>query len=198
MVKIGIDFSVVSTGMCIEENGVYNFFWFPRKKSNKFPVSGKVFDIVKTVCEVNWYETTLASSDYSEGEKTKILDAKKLVEKIITNIPIGTELEIRIEGFSFGSKGQSMLDLVLFQGILRYELINGGYNVIFVPPKSLKKLFSGKGNASKDEMVNTFINLDINCSNVQKMQNIIQQDTRKTYKPYEDLVDAFALCIVDI
>jgi crossover junction endodeoxyribonuclease RuvC len=60
-----------------------------------------------------------------------------------------------IEGYSFGSRGQAILDLAEFGGILRREMIALGFNVIEISPSELKKFITGKGNANKTEMVAT-------------------------------------------
>ena len=58
-----------------------------------------------------------------------------------------------LEGFSFGSRGSAQLQLASLGGVFRYELFNGGYPFIVVPPTTLKKFFTGGGRASKEEVV---------------------------------------------
>lgn len=55
-----------------------------------------------------------------------------------------------VEGYSYGSKGQAMLDIAEFGGILRdYLLYNRGWEVIEIPPSTLKKFCTGSGNGDK-------------------------------------------------
>lgn len=60
---------------------------------------------------------------------------------------------ICIEGFSYGSKGQGVSIQYGLGWIIRYMLHNEGFEVIEVPPTSVKKFATGKGNISKDNMV---------------------------------------------
>lgn len=60
---------------------------------------------------------------------------------------------VAIEGFSFGSKGQGVSVQYGIGWIIRQELIRNGYKYIEVPPTSLKKFATGKGNTKKEDMV---------------------------------------------
>ncbi|MFJ8266794.1 hypothetical protein [Peribacillus asahii] len=60
---------------------------------------------------------------------------------------------ICIEGFSYGSKGQGVSTQYGIGWMIRAELIRNGYSYTDVPPTSLKKFASGKGNTKKEELV---------------------------------------------
>jgi crossover junction endodeoxyribonuclease RuvC len=60
---------------------------------------------------------------------------------------------ICIEGFSYGSKGKGVSTQYGIGWLIRAELIRNGYTYIDVPPTSVKKFATGKGNAKKDAMV---------------------------------------------
>ncbi len=60
---------------------------------------------------------------------------------------------IAIEGYAFGAKGRALFDLAEFGGVLRYNLWLGGHNYIDVPPSTVKKFATGRGNAKKDEIM---------------------------------------------
>jgi crossover junction endodeoxyribonuclease RuvC len=60
---------------------------------------------------------------------------------------------ICIEGFSYGSKGKGVSTQYGIGWLIRAELIRNGYTYIDVPPTSVKKFATGKGNTKKDEMV---------------------------------------------
>ncbi|MBU5214377.1 hypothetical protein [Heyndrickxia oleronia] len=60
---------------------------------------------------------------------------------------------ICIEGFSYGSKGKGVSTQYGFGWIIRTILIQNGYDYLEIPPTSLKKFATGKGNISKDAMV---------------------------------------------
>lgn len=60
---------------------------------------------------------------------------------------------IYIEGFSFGSKGQSVVDLGGLGWLVRHYLWARGITYVNVPPGVLKKYCTGKGNANKNDMI---------------------------------------------
>ena len=58
-----------------------------------------------------------------------------------------------LEGYSFGSKGRALFDIAELGGIIRMTLLDHEYPYVEVPPSSLKKFATGKGNAPKDLML---------------------------------------------
>lgn len=60
---------------------------------------------------------------------------------------------ITIEGFSYGSKGKGVSFQYGLGWIIRHMLLEKGFNYKEVPPTSVKKFATGKGNTKKDEMV---------------------------------------------
>lgn len=61
--------------------------------------------------------------------------------------------EVVIEGYSFGSRGRALFQLGELGGVIRYYLFLKGLSIKEIPPTSLKKATTGKGNAKKDEML---------------------------------------------
>lgn len=74
-----------------------------------------------------------------------------ITEQILSNIFEGDV--ICIEGFSYGSRGAGVSTQYGIGWLIRAELIRNGYTYIDVPPTSVKKFATGKGNTKKDEMV---------------------------------------------
>jgi crossover junction endodeoxyribonuclease RuvC len=58
-----------------------------------------------------------------------------------------------MEGYSFGSKGQSVISLGEVGGCVRLALYKESYKYIEVAPGVLKKFVTGKGNAQKNVML---------------------------------------------
>jgi Holliday junction resolvasome RuvABC endonuclease subunit len=56
---------------------------------------------------------------------------------------------VAIEGYSMGSKGSSFLSLAELGGIVRFAFWAGGLRWLDVPPSTLKRYATGKGNADK-------------------------------------------------
>lgn len=61
--------------------------------------------------------------------------------------------EVYIEGLSFGSRGSSMLESAGLHYIFRYELHRKETKFKIIPPTSLKKWATGKGQAKKELML---------------------------------------------
>lgn len=76
--------------------------------------------------------------------------------KYIDKIPVFPHY-ILIEGYSYASKGRGVLDIAEFGGVFRYRLINRYPNIelVEIPPANLKQFVTGKGNASKMDIVTT-------------------------------------------
>lgn len=62
-------------------------------------------------------------------------------------------LSIWYEGYSYGSKGQAVIDIGELGGYLRLLMWQGGYDFNLVPPTTLKKYATGKGNSAKNIML---------------------------------------------
>lgn len=74
----------------------------------------------------------------------------QLVSQWVNNLNTGL---VVIEGYSFGSRNSHAHALGELGGIVRHELLRMGYRWVDVPPSSLKKYATGKGNAGKEEML---------------------------------------------
>lgn len=62
------------------------------------------------------------------------------------------EFLLCIEGFSYNSKGKAVSTMYGIGWIIRLQLLKRGYKYIEIPPSSLKKFVSGKGNTKKDTL----------------------------------------------
>jgi hypothetical protein len=91
---------------------------------------------------------------------------------------------VYIEGYSMGSKGQ-VFHIAENTAILKHYFHRTGIEVIEVAPTTLKKFATGKGNATKDLMYETFVR-DTGIDLRTKLT-----PTRKLGSPVSDLVDAY-------
>ena len=57
---------------------------------------------------------------------------------------------VLIEGYSYGSKGRAVINIGELGGVVRLMLYERQLTYLEVPPTVVKKLATGKGNASKD------------------------------------------------
>lgn len=58
-----------------------------------------------------------------------------------------------LEGYSFGSRGRAVYDIGELGGVVRWTLFDSGVPFVDVPPSSLKKYATGRGNSPKDAMI---------------------------------------------
>jgi crossover junction endodeoxyribonuclease RuvC len=71
--------------------------------------------------------------------------------KYVANLP---RLEkVYIEGLSFGSKGQAMMQLAALHFLIRCYFFQRGSVYDVVPPTTVKKFVTGKGNSKKELML---------------------------------------------
>ena len=58
-----------------------------------------------------------------------------------------------IEGYSFGSKGAAVVNIGELGGVIRLAMFELNLPFVEIPPACLKKYATGKGNASKDDVL---------------------------------------------
>lgn len=206
MTYIGIDFSLNSPGLCIKNNNKYKFISFYNNKGrDPSKPTLKAFKIhkeleSKEILELITYNRKVSSKDFLTREREKLVDAKMLAGKIIKKIKSICNIKetiIILEGFSYGSKGNSFIDMIQYNTFLRYELFNVfKEDKIFIFQPSHVKKNAGKGNANKNYMLKAFQeNLfnDLNDNLFWKWCKGKSYPKNKIPKPIDDLVDSYFL-----
>jgi hypothetical protein len=205
MIKVGIDFSLTSPAICIYKNGEYSFISFfnddgknwRKSKSKSYRYHNELCDIIDIIP----YTREIDDSIYRNEQRTKMADALMIANLIIDRLKmfIDDEVIIGLEGFSYGSISSSTLDLAMYNSFLRMKLIeNFGTDCLnIISPTEGKKMLFGKGNAKKDDMIQSFIDNrlkdDILLNNdFWKYCNKHGVDFKQP-KPIDDLVDAYAI-----
>ncbi|CAH0186781.1 hypothetical protein [Peribacillus simplex] len=92
--------------------------------------------------------TALEIKTKVEEDPQRFMDIAAQIRRHILETDI-----IYIEGFSYGSKGRGVSTQYGIGWLIRVELLKNGYSYTDVPPTSLKKFASGKGNTKKDALV---------------------------------------------
>lgn len=161
MIYVGIDFSLVSPAMTIYKDGEYKYISFTAKKGKRHKDLAQFIDVIE-------YKHQTVKDDYVLGEQNKIVEAINLANLICDTLDeqlyiLGVEsaknsLKIAIEGFSYCSISNATLDLCEYQSILRAELVKryNAQNLFVFSPSAIKKNFTGKGNATKQQMIEEF------------------------------------------
>ena len=98
--------------------------------------------------------------------------------------------KVFIEGYSFGSKGQAVFQIAENCGILKYRLqLSPSILYDTVVPSVVKKFASGKGNADKQLMYDSFIK--------HTKQDLLKMfDMGKLNNPVTDIIDSYYIAKV--
>ena len=203
MIYVGIDFSINSTGVTILKDDKFIWLNFAAnvKYANKPFIQHNIIKDFKNV-HIESYERKVPKTSYSDEQEYKINNAYGIAQKIIEKIKNIAGKDDRIivafEGFSYGSKGRSFIDLIAYNSTLKSLLVTAGITEIKVySPSEIKKDFTGKGNCGKNKMFESFLNVDDkrlrkdaiwkHCSSLEIL------DGADPAKPFDDLVDSFAI-----
>lgn len=205
MIKIGIDFSLTSPAICVYKNGEYSFISFFNDGGKDWKKSkSKAYKYHNDLCEiidVIPYTRKIDDSIYRSEQKSKMADALMIANLIIDKLKevIDDEVIIGLEGFSYGSISSSTLDLAMYNSFLRMKLIeNFGSDCLnIISPTEGKKVLFGKGNAKKDDMIQSFIDNKLEDDALLKCALWQYCKTNgvdfKQPKPIDDLVDAYGI-----
>ncbi len=124
-IYMGIDQSLVGSGVTVFENSNEYYYLISSSKTD---------------------ETKAPSIDYTRR-------LMKIVEEIVEIIDKHKPTHICMEGMSYRSRSQTLFELGGLSHMLRLNFINKGVEFIIIPPKTLKKYFTGSGNADKLLMI---------------------------------------------
>ena len=208
MTIVSIDFSILYPGICICKD-FKEFKWLSVVNTKVKKADQVNFDyLLKNYPNIKIEKTTTIRKTHPEyhiTERVKLINYKELVSKIIDEIlkEVGDdEVIISIEGMSFGSKGNSLVDIAQSTGILRHELLtkvlkNNADRLFIFSPSELKNAIGCKGNAGKIDVINQFkadpIIEAAKSSDLAKAINsekwIVNGD--KIVSPIIDMVDAY-------
>ena len=94
--------------------------------------------------------------------------------------------KVYLEGYSYGSTGR-VFHIAENTGVLKYNLWDAEIPVEIIPPTTIKKFATGKGNANKQKMYESFVeenpSVDLRSSLTPRSSNVIS--------PVSDIVDAY-------
>jgi Holliday junction resolvasome RuvABC endonuclease subunit len=168
---IGVDYSLSSPGICISDKQTTDindcvFHYLTSRKKLTFPSSQFIGTLHK---------------DYLNSEERFDQISSWAINIIIKQKdPI-----VYLEGYAFGARGRALFQIAENSGLLKFKLYKLGIKFVLVEPTKAKKFFSGKGNASKAYMGDSFFkktNIDL--------EKILGTPTEN---PASDIVDSYAL-----
>lgn len=207
MIHIGIDFSLNSPAVCVKKHdGTYqfiSFFNFGDRdwESKKIP---KAFEVHRDLSDTNTiiaipYNRKVGSKDFLENQREKLIDGKNIADLIVNYLVTmyGTiGVKIALEGFSYGSTGNSFIDIVQYNTFLRSLMLDAysAKNIYIVQPSHVKKS-AGKGNANKHFMAKAFQDNVLNDDQLKKTKlwNWCKDKdfSEKIPKPIDDMIDSY-------
>lgn len=173
---VGIDYSLTSPAICITKDFIFEnskFFFLTNKKKYIGQMSKNIFGF-----EHKEYRTPIHRFSQISDWVFDIIKEK-----------ITTQQKVFIEGYSFGSKGQAIFQIAENCGILKYRLQEFNIDYETIVPSVVKKGATGKGNADKDLMYESF-SKETN-TNLKKIF-----DVEKIGNPISDIVDSFYIAKV--
>lgn len=208
MTRIGIDFSLNSPATCIRNSkgdyifiSFFNFgdrIWDDIKKMPKaFQVHQELIES-ETILGFPYYRDVKADS-FLIREREKLEDCKSIANLIVNALVsfFGvSNTHVSLEGFSYGSTGNSFIDIVQYNSFLRSLLLDayGSSNMSIFQPSHVKKT-AGKGNANKHYMIKAFqddVFNDKDLRNTKLWKYVQGKDfSTKIPKPLDDLVDSY-------
>ena len=199
-----IDFSLVSPALTNYDSTTqsYEFISFTACPSLKSYETSKKFQThrdIQPYTTIIPYTRNIDHTSYQTTEETKITDAINLTSLILDQINQFSPDFICIEGFSFCSKGASAIDLISYQSILRSKIKENNYPLIVVSPAQGKMALSGRGNATKIDQINSFIENRPNIPYIEENSfwQFLQdyKINEKNPKPVDDICDSVGIML---
>ena len=175
---VGIDYSLNSPAICIaDDNFDFNkcsFHFLTSKKKHIGKFGKNIFGY-----EIKDYNTPI---ERFSNISTWALD---IIHKHKSNTA-----KVFIEGYSFGSKGQAVFQIAENCGILKYRL-QMSPSILYdtIVPSVVKKYASGKGNADKQLMYDSF-------KEHTKKDLMKIFDMQKLNNPVTDIIDSYYIAKV--
>ena len=212
MTYIGIDFSLTSPAFCVFKDGKYN--WGSLTRTDRTSESlrkskDKPYAILEGDPSIDLFFLTKKEmpTEYSARERVKIDYFQDIVDVFWYHIePFieGEDVYIAMEGLSFASNGNALIDISMATALMRKKIVDrvGSKNFYVFPPTAIKK-FAGKRNLKKDEMYYALIKKSENLGeDFSHFTDIISANSsswitksRQVNKPIDDLVDASWICL---
>ncbi len=207
---VGIDFSLNSPGFSILTNDKCEWISLHRTTNiidKMFKKDGSPFKILNDndSVSINIIPKKEFTGEYHEKERQKILNAIYFSQVALDLLEphIDENTIVGMEGLSFGSSGNSLIDISMTTALVRAGVVKkiNPDNFYVLSPTTLKK-FAVKGNAKKDELYNKLIEDRINDDRLKPLLNVLKEykdswikGSGKVENPCSDIIDATWICL---
>ena len=174
----GIDYSLTSPAICVAE-----------VIDNEIKFENCKFHFLKQNKSHKSISNVFLAYDYPEYEDD-IERFSKLASWTIECIRWfnGRVSIVYLEDYAFAATGR-VFHIAENMGILKKQLREVGFKYITIPPTVVKKHATGKGNANKELMYDTFLSE----SHVD-LQSQLSPKSTKISNPVSDIVDSYYIC----
>lgn len=165
MKTIGLDLSINSTGVCINNNGKYKYIIICSKLTKKMQqFDNKYIKLIE-------YNKQPVEGEYSEKENIKTNNIYSIVNELKSIIKKEKPDECRIEGISYGSTGSgALIDLSGLNFMVRQMLLDLNVPFKIISPTSNKKFAVGNGQAEKDIIIDSWLRLQPQLKNLDNIK----------------------------
>lgn len=203
---VGIDFSINSPAFCCFKDGVYTWGSVTRSDRSKESLLKNTkkpyhwLDVDDNFI-LDFIDKEDLPSDYSERERMKIVYFLSVVDSLwdsIKGVMGNSHFSVAMEGLSFSSNGNALIDISMATALLRERIIKeiGVESFYVFSPTSIKK-FALKGNAKKDELYEALCNFKEDETNLGVFTRMLVSNkdewitkAKQVNKPIDDIVDA--------
>lgn len=203
---VGIDFSLNSPSFCCLKDERY--IWGSLTRSDRSGESlckneKKPFHYISNHPDfvVKFIDRETLPESYSERERAKngyFLEIVETLWESIQEVMGEDEYFVAMEGLSFSSNGNSLIDISMATALFRDRIIKeiGSERFFVFSPTSIKK-FALKGNAKKDELYHALCQQKKDGTNLSELTNMLETNklewitpSKVVNKPIDDIVDA--------
>jgi hypothetical protein len=203
---VGIDFSLNCPAFCCFKDNKYTWGSISRsdrtfesllknKKKPYFILDSNDSFVIKIL------EKQEFTTEYSAREREKMGYYLEIVEVLWSSVLeiMGNEtFHVAMEGLSFSSNGNSLVDISMATALLRERIISrvGSENFYVFSPTTIKK-FAVKGNAKKDELYHSLCSFREDETNLDVFSKMLEENktewitgSKAINKPIDDVVDS--------
>ena len=168
---VGVDYSMTSPCVCINNNNIFSFHYLTDKK--------KYTGIIQT----NNINFTIQG--YPHKPYLNNIERFNNIANWVLSL-LNKNDTIKLEGYAMGITKGLVFNIGELTGILKLRLWENNYNIESIAPSANKRFATGKGNANKDIMFNAFLSET-------KLDLLSLFNCNKVVNPISDIVDAYYL-----
>ena len=173
MIVAGIDYSMTSPAICVhtgEDWSINNCIFYYLVKTDKHQV---ITDTLKGSIYPEW------SSPEHRFENLAKWSLGVLSQHRVSSV--------NLENYAMGASGK-VFHIGENTGLLKHSMWKNGIEFVVTPPTVIKKFATGKGNANKEKMWDSFID-----ETRLNLFNKLGQEQKKNWTPVSDIVDSYYL-----